>query len=70
MLRLTIACESCDYVWLVAGHYSLYERQALESRPCPRCGAYTLCCQEPAETSPLSRKRRRRRTPVGVGRAF
>jgi hypothetical protein len=24
-----------------------FEQQAIESCPCPRCGAYTLCCQHP-----------------------
>jgi hypothetical protein len=42
----TIVCENCNCSWRAAATYSIYERQAMESRPCPRCGAYTLCCQE------------------------
>jgi hypothetical protein len=34
---------------MVANNFSLYEQQAVESCPCPRCGAYTLCCHEPRE---------------------
>ncbi len=45
--RVTIVCESCERLWALACCLSIYERQALESRPCPHCGAYTLSCHEP-----------------------
>ncbi|HEY7156030.1 MAG TPA: hypothetical protein VH575_18850 [Gemmataceae bacterium] len=49
MDRLTIKCASCGREWLAAAPFSLYEQQAVESCPCPHCGAYTLCCREPSE---------------------
>jgi len=47
--RLTISCVSCGQSWAVVTTFSLYEQQAVESCPCPACGAYTLCCHDPAE---------------------
>jgi hypothetical protein len=41
-----VACGSCDLNWVRAGGLTDYEQQALESRPCPACGAYTLTCTE------------------------
>ena len=49
MTGLTITCASCGQGWLVANTFSVYEQQAVESCPCPHCGAYTLCCQESAD---------------------
>jgi uncharacterized protein CbrC (UPF0167 family) len=46
MERLTIVCESCERLWSVACSMTIYEQQAMESRPCPHCGAYTLSCQD------------------------
>jgi hypothetical protein len=46
MERLTIVCESCERLWSVACSLAIYEQQAMESRPCPHCGAYTLSCQD------------------------
>jgi hypothetical protein len=46
VVEWTIACDSCGHSWKVAGTYSVYERQAVESCPCPDCAAYTLCCAE------------------------
>jgi len=43
-----VACAACDERWHRVGNLSEYERQAVESRPCPCCGAYTLTCREPA----------------------
>ena len=43
----TVCCESCEHRWNLVGHWSEYERQAIESRPCPECGAYTLSSPEP-----------------------
>src|SRR5262249_5864525 len=51
--RLSIHCASCNQTWSVTNKYSLYEQQAVESCPCPRCGAYTLCCQMPSEQLPF-----------------
>jgi hypothetical protein len=42
-----ISCDSCDLRWMRPGVVSDYERQAIESRPCPCCGAYTLTCPTP-----------------------
>lgn len=42
-----VACHSCGYSWLLAGNWSAYERDAVESRPCPHCDAYTLSSPEP-----------------------
>src|SRR5207249_470608 len=52
---VTITCGSCGQQWLVATTFSLYEQQTTESCPCPRCGAYTLCCHEAAEDPILPR---------------
>lgn len=43
----TIRCNDCHRAWKLAGHWSHYEREAIESRPCPCCGAYTLVSLEP-----------------------
>jgi uncharacterized protein CbrC (UPF0167 family) len=45
--RLTMSCDSCERIWTMAYGFSIYAQQALESRPCPHCGAYTLTCQRP-----------------------
>lgn len=42
MEGLTIVCESCEHNWTANHAYSVYEQQALESRPCPHCGCCTL----------------------------
>ena len=44
MSPITITCASCGHRWEVANAFSVYEQQAVESCPCPDCGAYTLCC--------------------------
>lgn len=53
----------------MVGSWSEYERQAIESRPCPKCGAYTLNSPEP--TRPTGRKvmfnRRVRLQPARAG---
>ncbi|MCS7046105.1 MAG: hypothetical protein NZO58_07095 [Gemmataceae bacterium] len=51
MERVSIACHSCERLWTVGCALSLYERQILESRPCPHCGAYTLSVEELLGTS-------------------
>lgn len=45
-----VGCASCDLTWKRAGGLTDYERQAIESRPCPACGAYTLTCTSPRPT--------------------
>lgn len=57
----TVKCETCDHGWTRDGAWSEYERQAIESRPCPRCGAYTLASPEPA---PGGKRRRAFHAPV------
>jgi Zn finger protein HypA/HybF involved in hydrogenase expression len=47
--RLTISCETCERLWTLGCALSVYEQQALESRPCPHCGAYTLTVHKPEE---------------------
>jgi hypothetical protein len=49
VIRLTIHCVSCGQRWTLAKTFTLYEQQSVESCPCPQCGAYTLCCEEPGE---------------------
>jgi hypothetical protein len=55
--RLTISCGACGHDWQVATAFSLYEQQAVESSPCPGCGAYTLHLHEPAEKGFAARRR-------------
>jgi hypothetical protein len=50
----TVRCATCQHRWNLVGNWSEYERQAIESRPCPKCGAYALCCPEP--TRPTGKK--------------
>src|ERR1700730_14448969 len=66
VIEWTIACGSCQRSWKAAATYSIYERQAVESRPCPACAAYTLCCRGPAE-EPVLLKVRRRQKPRRTG---
>jgi hypothetical protein len=61
--KWTVACGACGFGWHRAGVGSDYERQAVESRPCPGCGLYALACREP---KPVPRKGRRRFTLVSV----
>jgi hypothetical protein len=56
--RCTIVCDSCERLWTLACALTIYEQQALEARPCPHCGAYTLRCQaalQPAEAGAARR---------------
>jgi hypothetical protein len=57
VMRLTITCVSCGQSWTVAHTFSIYEQQAVESCPCPDCGAYTLCCHDPGEPEVLEGRR-------------
>jgi hypothetical protein len=58
-----VCCESCNHRWNLVGSFSEYERQAIESRPCPKCGAYTLSSPEP--TKPGWKKMRSERPAFG-----
>ena len=67
MTPVKIMCVSCGQGWNVASTFSLYEQQAVESCPCPECGAYTLCFREPFEEPAFPRVYRpasRRAEPV------
>ena len=37
--------------------FTLHEQQAMESCPCPHCGAYTLTCHEPIDAAETKRRR-------------
>ncbi|MCZ2343709.1 MAG: hypothetical protein LC104_18225 [Bacteroidales bacterium] len=50
-----VECGSCGQSWTRTGTSSIYEQQAVESRPCPQCGAYTL---RTAEMRPVLRRPR------------
>jgi len=60
VVPLTITCVSCGQAWTVSHTFSIYERQAVESCPCPDCGAYTLCCHDPSEHEVLEGPQRPR----------
>jgi hypothetical protein len=51
-----VQCRSCGFAWPRTVTLSVYERESLESRPCPRCAAYTLSCHKPVPKKPLKRK--------------
>jgi hypothetical protein len=57
MRLLTITCAACGRTWAGARRDCVYERLAVESCPCPVCGAYTLGLHEP---KPPRRPARRR----------
>jgi len=46
----TICCELCKSQWTRLTGGSEFERQAVESQPCPRCESYTLSVVPPPET--------------------
>lgn len=52
----SVTCGVCGRGWPLAGGWSVYAREAIESRPCPSCGAYTLKSPEP---KPPQRARRK-----------
>jgi hypothetical protein len=59
----TVVCAGCGIQWHRVGAASDFEKQTIESRPCPQCGGYTLTCREP---KPQSGPRARRATARGV----
>jgi len=63
---VTIHCRSCGGQWKAAMTASVYEKQAVESCPCPFCAAYTLCCVEPAEHPLAKRHRHRSHRSAGI----
>jgi heterodisulfide reductase subunit C len=36
-------------MWTVQTNLSIYVQQAMESKPCPHCGACTLSCEDAAK---------------------
>jgi hypothetical protein len=52
VIQSTILCVSCGHAWTAVHAFSAYEQQAVEARPCPDCGAYTLCCRDPLAPAP------------------
>jgi hypothetical protein len=67
--RISISCESCRRSWAIVGAATVYERQSIESQPCPACGAYTLCCPEPVDGTPR-RPRRGKRSDTRKAEGF
>jgi hypothetical protein len=51
-----VTCGACEHTWKVVGNWSVYEREAIESRPCPACSAYTLKSPEPEAAKPTCRR--------------
>jgi Zn finger protein HypA/HybF involved in hydrogenase expression len=41
-----ILCSHCGKSWDVPKSNTIFEKQRLESCPCPQCGSYTLAYQE------------------------
>ena len=39
-----IHCPACERRWPVGANVTDFERQALESAPCPACGRHVLKC--------------------------
>src|SRR5262245_36894716 len=58
--RQRITCSNCGSEWQVPQLFSIYEQQAVESRPCTRCGANTLKVHDPAGFSARQRSPRSR----------
>src|SRR5262249_55521823 len=56
---LNISCASFGSTWAVSKFFFFYDQKAVETFPCPHCGAYTLCCHEQTATSVSEQPRRR-----------
>src|ERR1700722_18944492 len=52
----SIFCESCEREWPLTRTLSFFEKQSLESKPCPNCGACTLACHDDEEAVSATRK--------------
>lgn len=52
-----VTCGACNHTWTLAGNWSDYEREQIESRPCPCCSAYTLMSPEPRKPMATARPR-------------
>jgi hypothetical protein len=59
MSRTEVVCRSCQRTWTLPLTSSVYAQQALESCPCPSCGAYTLSCVVGQSESAQPRQNRR-----------
>jgi hypothetical protein len=58
MSATEVICRSCQRTWAWALASTVYAQQALESCPCPYCGAYTLSCVDAqVETSGFKQSR-------------
>ena len=51
MTTLQVTCQKCAHGWQRDGVWTVYEREATESLPCPACGSTTLSCPEPTTKS-------------------
>lgn len=40
-----VECQGCGFKWNLDREVSLYEREHIESQPCPTCGRVTLACR-------------------------
>jgi len=60
----TVRCQECTHSWRRQGHWSYFEREAIESRPCPACGAYALASPEPKTQVIVDRPRRTVQKPL------
>lgn len=61
---LTVCCGWCGRDWpQEVGWSEYYAREAIETKPCPCCGAYTLACPEPPSSASHSRRLRRLNDP-------
>jgi hypothetical protein len=64
MTNIEVTCQKCNHAWHRIGTWTVYEREATETLPCPACGAYTLSCPEPTAASTRLRPVWNRRAKV------
>jgi hypothetical protein len=60
---MMVKCESCTNSWKLTGNWSPLVQEMVESRPCPKCGAETLCCAEAVPEKRAKGPRRRASEP-------
>lgn len=65
----TVTCAKCQHAWTLVGNWSEYEREAIESRPCPKCQSYTLSSPEPTVVKSKKSRRQFHSPVVTTGRA-